>query len=141
MPPARRVSGFSVDSNTAPNMVGDIFDQSNFAASASVSFSSCVIFGITIFSSENSPPFTYGNASTSSGRYISARSLIGVSRALKSSISFPLMSPGYTAKHNGKRLPWPQKDLHLRQRSRIPVVRTGYSGSSAFSSPAGHYTV
>jgi len=88
MPPARRVAGLSVLSNTAPKIVGDMLLQSKPIETFSnnnVSIS-LVSRGISIRSSANSPPFTYGNAANFSSMY-GSRSLHGVSSTLNSLIS------------------------------------------------------
>lgn len=62
----------NVDSNTAPKMVGLMTDQSKFSLASTNRGSriSSVNIGISMFSSLNSPPFTYGNIpeKVSSGR-------------------------------------------------------------------------
>ena len=60
MPPARRVSGFKVLSNTAPKMVGDMpFQSKAIDAFSSKSWRICSVnWGTTMPSSANSPPFT-----------------------------------------------------------------------------------
>ena len=87
MPPLRRVSGFRVDSNTEPKIVGLISDQSKLdeACSKINSRSSSVKFGISKLFSANIPPLTYGKDSNSSSKYRS-RSSTGVSRIEKRSI-------------------------------------------------------
>lgn len=50
-------------SNIAPKIVGEIFDQSNLSEQSSIRIfaTSSLIGGISLSSSANRPPFTYGN--------------------------------------------------------------------------------
>ena len=72
MPPACLVSGLRVPSKTPPKMTPDMSRQLNSSdAETMASAISSVICGTMIEPSEKSPPFTYGNADSSSSMYSS----------------------------------------------------------------------